>query len=1232
MNLKFDYYQNLETPELYLCNPDNKELFPLVGYNRNVVLRFNDLSELTFECYSTTTLSSGEVVTLDSYNYVQTRRKVFVTGIGYFVITNVEENDDGVTKHKAVTCSSEQIIFQDRGVYLEDRVYYLYNPSDPYDEHYDDSDESSVPSVLGQMYQQLGIQQALLQGRTDPVSPYDRWTVTYVSSALQSLARTFAEGTKTGYEWMASDVPTAFEAVVLFDYYYRTIHLLTPGEVTEKANVLFTFSNFMKDVQVTENADEIVTVLNCNGENCDITQVNPTGTNYICDFSYYMDDQGRWMSSDLKSKLQDWETLVETQRPFYEATISSLKDVYEALATKQSELTEISTIYSDLEAAVAKRTVAMGEGTTAPYGVVWAETVPVSQRSIDPNSKYYSSAFTSSSQITAYLNQPTYSSAMNVWLFTGSFITGTAEYCYSYVDSMNRQYLYFADNQSTSSYCMLDGKATINPLTYDAEYTVSGFKRYIELGTANKWTKLYDKRIKTLNSSIDADKADIATYQATLSSISSQCNILNYFASTPTLLRELECYWIEGDYTNDNITVLENATRAEEIELGEELLEAGQIELSKVCQPKLQFSLTSVDCTKLYEFRNQMSELELGKIITIEKEEGLWYYPALLEMEYNLDTSETFTLTFANALRLDDWGYTYGDLLQESSAAVKQVSANWQNILAYSKERETLGELVRYPLSSTLRAAFSNMTNQEFIVDDTGILGRKFSNANQDEFDNEQLRIINNMIVFTDDNWATARAALGKITYNGQTSYGLIADTIIGSLILGENLQIQNSGGSVLINSMGITIKNPSNEIVFTATPTGIVSVKGAIYADYGYIGGQNGFTINSNRIYSNSRSSFGNTSRSGVYIGSDGISILSDDKSSYLRLNVGTSTFEFGGIIYATGGKFVGDGIEVRTNSGKQSVIDLLDVGRLTVSDSILCPNIETSELRISGTETSSTPNIGHLRFTKTILFDESLSSSSQVSIAFIGTYTCTVTPEAITHTVTVTPNGGTVPSLTQITATVNATIDFGEDYGTATFTKNIDVYIPANSSSSVTASIDDNNRFHANGTVTSRSVSLNPNSRTYTVPSSSGTCLTITNTVVPGAMPGGIAMYDLGTSARRWRTAYFTQGPYTSSDASLKKDIGYDMSAFDLVFDDLKPALYRLKDCDTHQHLGFVAQDVEASLKAHNIDATKSGLLVSDDVMMLNYTEFIALNTFEIQQLKRRIKALEQLLEQRG
>ena len=843
MKLNFDYYHNLEDIELYLCNPDGRELFPLVGSNRILRLRFNDLSELTFNCYSTTTASDGTVVNLDSYDWIETRRLVFVTNVGWFVITNVTEQDDGVVKYKEVTCHSLQAALKDRGFYCEERVYYFYNPSDPYDNNYDPDNEASIPSVMGQLYQQLGIQQALTQGLSDPVAPYSDWTITYINSSLTGKGRNFKETTSYGYDWMVKDVEEAFEVVILFDFYFKTIHVMLPTEVTSKANVIYTFSNFMKNVEVEEDAENIVTVMNCNGDNCDISAVNPTGTNYICDFSYYMDTAGRWMSSALKTKLTQWAAAVQSAKSGYQAKVLALRTKYDELASLNSTLQEVSKVYTDLAAAVARKSVAIAENSsTSLYGIVWAETVNFGEIALDPKSSVDSTALTSSKTITAYRDMPTFNENTRTWSCSGSYITGTIDYCYAYEDNNHYQYHYFIDSSNNTSYCKLEGKATINSSTFATEYTCKGFKRYVDLNIANVWTDRYDAKRKSMQTTKSSLETAIAGLQTDLKNISDPINILNYFSSSSTLLKELMCYWIEGEYTNDNIAVLEDTTQAEALDLANELMDSGALELSKVCQPKFQFSLTSVDCTKQYEFRNQMEALELGKIITVEKEEGLWYYPALLEIEYDLDHTDSFNLKFANALRLDDWGYTYGDLISDASSTSRQVSANWQNILQYAKDKSQITPLIQEPLSSTLHAAFANMVNQEFTIDDTGILGRKFTDdSTKDKFANEQMRIINNVILFTDDNWETAKTALGKIYYTDPDSssptygqliskYGLIGETIIGSLVMSETLKILNastvSNSSIILDANGITIKNGGNT-VFSATTSGTVTISG---------------------------------------------------------------------------------------------------------------------------------------------------------------------------------------------------------------------------------------------------------------------------------------------------------------------------------------------------------------------------------------------------------------------
>ena len=1311
MNLKFDYYHNLQSVELYLCNPDGKELYNVVGFDRKVTLRFNDLSELSFSCYEKTTSSSGETIKYDFYDWLETHRLIKATDIGWFVITNVSEIDDGFVKRKDVSCESLQATLKNRGFYCEERVYYFYNPNDPTDAYYDPKDDEGVPSVVGQLYRQLGINAALSQGLSTPSEPYKDWTITYVNSDLYSLGRNFKKSTSYGYDWIVKDVAKAFEVVILFDFFYKTIKVMKASEVTSDSGVVFSFSNFMKEIKIEESAENIVTVMDCNGNNCDIVQVNPTGTNYICDFSYYADEDkaGRWMSTALKNKLAAWKTAVANAKPGYDAKIAELKNACASYTGVIAPLQEISKIYTDLQTALAKK---MSLGDSSNGIPVWGENVDVGQTSRDIMSRFHSSALSLSTTITAYKAQPTFMAGIDTykesqnysvgdfckyndkiyvcanattgtwsqdnwseisrfvagqtynnnscclyngiiyknetgnsitdqsfdetkwtpkeaWSCSGESSTGTIEECY------NNGFLYFidpADGSSTSaSYCKLDGKASVNRDTWFTVYTCKGFKRYIGYGIVNTWMSIYDSERATLQSAKEGYESDIETLRDELDAISSDINILNYFSDTPALLKELMCYWIEGEYTNDNIAILDDTTQEEEIDLCKQLLESGEVELAKVCKPKLQFSLSAIDCTKLYEFKDQVNKLELGKIIAVEKEDGVWYYPALLEMEYDLDETESFNLKFANALRLDDWGYTYADLLSNASSTSRQVSANWQNITSYSKSKDRIESLILQPLSSTLRAATANMTNQEFTIDETGILGRKFYDGSHSSFTDEQMRISNNAILFTRNGWETVETALGKVTYNddGQqvTAYGLIGQAIIGDLIMGNKLKIRDEDGKVVINGSGITVNDNNNNPVFKVSKV-------------------DGFQLYSNNVCVMNVTSSGAEFNGKLEVKDAAANTLfkADVQSHTLGIgnwNVDRNSFSFpdpnDGIFKGT---FICSGSEGYASIGGSPLLNEWCIGvggnfgvtkdgecfvkRLVVGDSW-----EISNLQVNGGQI-----IGEISTDSGTFSDYVLSKEYR----FVG--------------------GGTIKPVTagnpiytevSFTAKYKSIDHHAEQIQMLTITITASQAIPEDTNITTTIaykSLDDNKTHTANKTATMSAGRTTVTCYIYISFDLSGqpprilSCrLTPTNkTYVSGAEFSGIGVdatflpatddyYDLGAGTKRWDDIYATNGTIQTSDRREKEDISILDDRFDALFDLLNPVSFKFTNGKSKRtHIGLVAQDVESAMKLAGFDEPLLAALIIDDGRYgLRYTEFISLCIYEIQLLKSRIEELK-------
>lgn len=123
------------------------------------------------------------------------------------------------------------------------------------------------------------------------------------------------------------------------------------------------------------------------------------------------------------------------------------------------------------------------------------------------------------------------------------------------------------------------------------------------------------------------------------------------------------------------------------------------------------------------------------------------------------------------------------------------------------------------------------------------------------------------------------------------------------------------------------------------------------------------------------------------------------------------------------------------------------------------------------------------------------------------------------------------------------------------------------------------------------------------------------------------------LGGIDYRWNTLYTynvntTYAVNVSSDRRLKKDISYDLSCVDGLFDLLHPAVYRMQgDEDGLLRFGFIAQDMAETLEHLGLNPDDYALLRKgeDGFYSIGYTETNALLWNEVQKLKARIAELE-------
>jgi hypothetical protein len=337
---------------------------------------------------------------------------------------------------------------------------------------------------------------------------------------------------------------------------------------------------------------------------------------------------------------------------------------------------------------------------------------------------------------------------------------------------------------------------------------------------------------------IDAMNVFIATEQSNVDNVTELLTEINTLVSfttnfTPEQIVELSPFIIGNTYQNENFIQTDIMTLGEIQDMAQELYDQAVTVLAKVSQPRYEFSVESTNFLFLQEFQPFIDQLVLGATVTLElkpgivyspdltrdqinaNEKGTYIYPALLGFTINYDDPTQFSIIFSNRLRLDNSAFTYSDLNNQTNQTNLNTNFNSEQWGSWTKNyKDSVSTFITSALDTTLNKVVSGSA-QNVIFDQNGIRVRAISSGSS--FDPKQLWINNGILAFTKDNWQTASLALGEVTTAFGTSYGLIADTIVGRLIASNELVVTNSSNNFTVDASGATLTNATLNINSTS-------------------------------------------------------------------------------------------------------------------------------------------------------------------------------------------------------------------------------------------------------------------------------------------------------------------------------------------------------------------------------------------------------------------------------
>ena len=343
MIVNFDAFGIAETPTFIVCNPDKSELYAMgSAFDKKYSPRYNALSEISFtapskifvnpitknvegfqaSAFQNTAFQVEDVDTslVEYYDYLAPKRLVLLPDIGYFMITEVEEINDGITNLKTVVAKSLEVQLTFKKISNFSGTYQFYNSVSP--------SGTLLATIL-----------TYIPG----------WTIGIIDAELQTLWRTFDISDSTIYSFLINDVEEAFQAVFDFDYNLQTINAYTVEGATSSTDIFMSFDNLLEEVNISEISDELVTALNVYGSgDLSINQVNPLGGDSIYDFSYFKSTS--WMPQELLTDIENWEIVVESYQAGYADLLTELLDYNETLISQQADLVDLQGELAALEA------------------------------------------------------------------------------------------------------------------------------------------------------------------------------------------------------------------------------------------------------------------------------------------------------------------------------------------------------------------------------------------------------------------------------------------------------------------------------------------------------------------------------------------------------------------------------------------------------------------------------------------------------------------------------------------------------------------------------------------------------------------------------------------------------------------------------------------------------------------------------------------------------------------
>lgn len=283
---------------------------------------------------------------------------------------------------------------------------------------------------------------------------------------------------------------------------------------------------------------------------------------------------------------------------------------------------------------------------------------------------------------------------------------------------------------------------------------------------------------------------------------------------------ELSSFRRESTWTNSNY-ISDGLSNKELFENARSFLEAASKDIYEAANLQHSISSTLKNLLVLKEFEPIVKHFKVGNWMRIEIDNTI-YKLRLIGFDLNYDNLNNLDIEFSDAVKKMGVLSDIDSILSQSQSIAKSYSSTKRQAKQGSDSKGVLDGWIENGINATATKII-NSADQQVIYDEHGMLFRQYDEINQ-TYSPLQMKIINSVLAMTNDNWKTAKVGVGEFefynpkTQQTETGYGIIANQIVGSLLLSEEVGIYNETGSMVFDDeSGLKITNGVN--TFSVNP-----------------------------------------------------------------------------------------------------------------------------------------------------------------------------------------------------------------------------------------------------------------------------------------------------------------------------------------------------------------------------------------------------------------------------